>query len=67
MPQDPNADKPTYSVLRKLAFKWLRIIYRCWQTPTPYAEAHYIQSLRRSSSPLWKRLHQPNAPAPISL
>jgi hypothetical protein len=29
MPQDPNADRPTCSVLRKLAFKWLRIIYRC--------------------------------------
>lgn len=63
MPQDPNADKPTYSLLRKLAFKWLRIIYRCWQTRTPYDESKYIQSLRRSGSPLWHRLQQANAPA----
>jgi transposase len=67
MPSDPNADKPTYSVLRKLAFKWLRIIYRCWQTRTPYDESRYIQSLRRSSSPVWHRLQQANAPAPSSL
>jgi hypothetical protein len=62
MPQDPNADKPTYSVLRKLAFKWLRIIYRCWQTRTPYDESRYIQSLRRSGSPLWHALEQTTAP-----
>jgi len=67
MPKDPNADKPTYSVLRKLAFKWLRIIYRCWQTRTPYDESKYIQSLRRSGSPLWHRLQKTNAPAPSIL
>lgn len=67
MPQDPNADKPTYTVLRKLAFKWLRIIYRCWQTRTPYDESRYIDSLRRSGSPLWQRLQQLNPPAPASL
>jgi hypothetical protein len=63
MPSDPNADKPTYTVLRKLAFKWLRIIYRCWQTCTPYDESRYIQSLRRSGSPLWQRLQQASPPA----
>lgn len=63
MPEDPNADKPTYTVLRKLAFKWLRIIYRCWQTRTPYDESRYLESLRRSGSPLWRHLQQANAPA----
>ena len=68
MPQDPNADKPTYSVLRKLALKWLRIIFRCWQTRTPYDESKYIQSLRRSGSPLWHQLQKTiNAPAPSIL
>jgi transposase len=64
MPQDPNADKPTYSVLRKLAFKWLRIIYRCWQTRTPYDESTYLKSLHRSGSPVWQRLQQAN-PCPL--
>jgi transposase len=64
MPQDPNADKPTYSVLRKLAFKWLRIIYRCWQTRTPYDESTYLKSLRRSGSPVWHQLQQVN-PIPL--
>jgi transposase len=63
MPQDPNADRPTYSVLRKLAFKWLRIIYRCWQTRTPYDEARYLESLRRSGSPIWYHLQQMNSTA----
>ncbi len=61
MPAEPDADKPTYSVLRKLAFKWLRIMYRCWQSRTPYQEAKYIESLRRSGSPVWHRLKQMSA------
>jgi transposase len=67
MPNDPNADKPTYTVVRKLAFKWLRIIYRCWQTRTPYDEARYLESLRRSGSPIWQNLQKNNtlAPAPL--
>src|SRR5436190_559082 len=67
MPKDPNADKPTYTVVRKLAFKWLRIIYRCWQTRTPYDEAWYLESLRRSGSPIWQYLQKNNtlAPAPL--
>ena len=67
MPEDPNADKPTYTVVRKLAFKWLRIIYRCWQTRTPYDEARYLESLRRAGSPIWQHLQKNNvlAPAPL--
>jgi transposase len=67
MPTDPNADKPTYSVLRKLAFKWLRIIFRCWQTRTPYDESKYIQSLRRSGSPLWHHLQKTKVSVPSIL
>src|SRR5438105_6933548 len=67
MPEDPNADKPTYTVLRKLAFKWLRIIYRCWQTRTRYDEARYIESLRSSGSPIWHHLQKTNSLAPASL
>lgn len=38
--------------LRALAFKWIRILYRCWQTRTPYDESTYLNSLRRRGSPL---------------
>ena len=40
------------SALRALAFKWIRILYRCWQTSTPYDEAKYLKALQRRGSPL---------------
>jgi transposase len=40
------------AALRALAFKWIRIIYRCWQTHTPYDEAKYLSALKRRGSPL---------------
>jgi transposase len=40
------------AALRALAFKWIRIVYRCWQTRTPYDEATYLTALKRRGSPL---------------
>lgn len=40
------------AAVRALAFKWIRILYRCWQTRTPYDESTYLNSLRRRGSPL---------------
>jgi transposase len=40
------------AALRSLAFKWIRILYRCWQQRTPYDEATYLNALRRRGSPL---------------
>ncbi len=42
----------THVVLRALAFKWQRIIWRCWQDRVPYDEDTYIEALRRRNSPL---------------
>jgi transposase len=33
------------TAVRSLAFKWIRILFRCWKTRTPYDEALYRQSL----------------------
>lgn len=41
-----------HAALRSLAFKWMRILFRCWQTRTPYDEATYLDALRRHGSPL---------------
>ncbi len=50
----------TYEVaVRALAFKWIRILYRCWQTRTPYDESKYLEALRRRGSPLLKYLADP--------
>jgi transposase len=40
------------AAVRALAFKWIRILYRCWQTRTPYDEATYLNALSRRGSPL---------------
>jgi hypothetical protein len=44
------------AAVRALAFKWIRILYRCWQTRTPYDETKYLQALERRDSPLLKQL-----------
>ena len=38
--------------VRSLAFKWVRILYRCWQDRTPYDEAKYLMALKAKGSPL---------------
>ena len=54
--QQKRAGKHHQTILRGLAFKWIRILWRCWQDRTPYDESRYIQSLIRQNSPLTKYL-----------
>jgi transposase len=42
--------------VRALAFKWIRILYQCWKTRTPYDETTYLNALRKRGSPLIKNL-----------
>jgi transposase len=42
--------------VRALAFKWIRILYRCWQARTPYNETAYLNVLRKRGSPLLGKL-----------
>ena len=44
--------KGHYCAVRALAFKWIRIIFRCWQKREAYDEEKYLASLRRRRSPL---------------
>lgn len=43
--------KSHQAAVRALAFKWIRIIFRCWQTKTAYNEVTYLESLRKKGSP----------------
>ena len=44
--------KSRHSIVRALAFKWIRILFRCWKDKTPYDENRYMQVLeRRRKSP----------------
>jgi transposase len=42
--------KSHHAAVRSLAFKWIRIIFRCWKDGKPYDEEVYLQSLRRRGS-----------------
>jgi len=47
-----HCQKPTqhHVVVRALAFKWIRILFRCWKDRKPYDEQLYMDSLRRRSA-----------------
>jgi transposase len=42
--------KSHHAAVRALAYKWIRIIFRCWKDGRPYNEQQYLQSMRRRSS-----------------
>lgn len=41
-----------HAAVRALAFKWIRIAFRCWKDSVPYDDDRYVESLRRRGSPL---------------
>ena len=43
-----------HAALRSLAYKWIRILFRCWKDGQPYNEATYMDALRRHGSSLVK-------------
>lgn len=43
---------PHQVILRALAFKWIRIIWRCWHDHQPYDEARYLLALQKRHSPI---------------
>jgi hypothetical protein len=43
-----------HAALRALAYKWIRILFRCWKERRRYDEDTYIDALRRRGSPLAK-------------
>lgn len=44
--------KSHQSAVRALAYKWVRIVYRCWKTRKPYDESKYLKALKERNSPL---------------
>lgn len=48
--------KGRHAAFRALAFKWQRIMWRCWQNHTPYDDTKYVESLKRDSNELYARV-----------
>jgi transposase len=50
--QQRDKGKAHQAAVRALAFKWIRILFRCWQERTPYDESVYLNALNRRGSSL---------------
>jgi len=46
-----STGKGHHASIRALAFKWTRVIFRCWQDRKPYDENHYLNVLKKQGSP----------------
>lgn len=54
--QELRNGKRKWMAIRKLAFKWVRILWRCWQAGQPYDETKYLRSLQRDGVQLYRSL-----------
>ncbi len=57
--QQKKRQKGHAAILRSLAFKWLRILWRCWQNRTPYDEARYLTRLAQRNPNLFALIQTP--------
>jgi transposase len=56
--QQRDKGKAHQAAVRALAFKWIRILYRCWQDRTLYKESVYLNALNDRGSSLIHNLAQ---------
>jgi transposase len=50
-----------HAIIRALAYKWIRILWKCWHDGVAYHEQTYIDRLRQKGSPLVAQLPSPKA------
>jgi Transposase IS116/IS110/IS902 family len=47
-----TAKKSHHAAVRALAFKWIRIMFRCWKDGKQYDEQAYVAALQKRNSPV---------------
>jgi hypothetical protein len=52
--QQRTRGKAHQAAVQALALKWIRIIFRCWKSHTPYDEQTYLTALQQRGSSLLK-------------
>ena len=50
--QQRERGKGHHAAVRGLAFKWIRIVFRCWKDEVVYDESKYLAALAKRNSPL---------------
>ncbi len=58
--QQRSHGKSHHTAVRALAFKWIRVLFRCWQDRTPYDETKYSHALQQ-------RCRKPASPQPVAV
>ena len=48
--QQRQRGKDHHAAVRALAFKWIRIVFRCWQDGAAYDETRYLATLAKHAS-----------------
>lgn len=51
--------KDHHAAVRALAYKWIRIMFRCWKDRMPYDDSLYVKSLTKRGSHLAGGLNRP--------
>ena len=41
--------KKHHTAIRALAYKWIRILYRCWKDRLPYVESCHVEAQKQRS------------------
>jgi transposase len=54
--QQEDSQRPHSVIVRSLAFKWLRILFRCWKDRKPYDEAAYLSTLKLRNPTLFNAI-----------
>jgi transposase len=44
--------KKHHAAVRSLAYKWIRILFRCWKDRVPYLESFHVAALARRAAPI---------------
>lgn len=57
--QQKGRQKAHAAILRSLAFKWLRILWRCWKERIPYQEETYLARLQQRNPALFALIPTP--------
>ena len=57
--QQKKRQRSHAAILRSLAFKWLRILWRCWQDRIPYDEPRYLARLKKRHPVLFALISAP--------
>lgn len=53
--QQKQHKKSHHAAVRALAFKWIRIMFRCWQSRQPYQESLFLAARQGRAIPLARR------------